>query len=219
SGEIADLSSANLSLTERLSAATAQFEDVAASLRAAQQRRRELDAQLAAQLEALRARDESLAQLAAQQQESAGRQAASSAEIARLSDAIRQRRAENAALQELADAAGDRFRSLQQEYESLDAKYRNLARPARSPAGKYVVEVRIVAADGGYRFRLREPSGGAITYDKVELMLQLDKLKQAHGLSLYTKVVIPQDSDLTHNRAWRLTEEILRGYDYYYQQR
>ena len=45
----------------------------------------------------------------------------------------------------------------------------------------------------------------------------LDALKDRLGRELYTRVIIPEDSNLSHNEAWRFTREILENYDYYYQ--
>ena len=50
----------------------------------------------------------------------------------------------------------------------------------------------------------------------LEQNLQL--LKEQHGTSLYTKIIIPADSKLLHDEAWKFTQEILQKYDYYYQQ-
>ena len=120
----------------------------------------------------------------------------------------------------MADESGARYRSLQEEYDSLDAKYRTLARPARSAAGKYVVDVRFIRSDDGYRFQLQEPARSEpVNYaSQARLEQRLAALKAEHGANLYTKVVIPSHNRLTHDEAWRFTQDILQGYDYYYQQ-
>lgn len=152
------------------------------------------------------------------QQQSAQRNVDTSEEIKKLAELIRQRQAENTALQKSVDASSVKFQSLQAEYDSINAKYRNLVRAARNPAGKYVVEVAIIKVDDGYRFSLKYPSQlTSVYYPKEELDILLAKLKSKHGKNLYTKVVIPEYSGLSHNEAWRFTQEILQGYDYYYQ--
>ncbi len=217
-GEIKTLSSANLSLTEKLDKVSAQLGQVRALLQTEQQQRRALGLRVEAQGRELEAKQELLAQLKTVQEQSTERYAEARAQIDRLNDSIRRRQLENAALQKLAAASGDRFRSLQEEYDSLDAKYRTLARPARSPAGKYVVGVWILKVGDQYRFRLKEPAERVpADYTRAELVQRLARLKANKGEELYTKIIIPEDSALSHNEAWRFTQEILRGYDYYYQ--
>ena len=107
---------------------------------------------------------------------------------------------------------------MQEEYDSLEEKYRNLVRAARSPAGKYVTTVVFTRdSDGGYQYRFAEPGTSRERISREELETRLQSLKEQHGRNLYTRVVIPEDSDLSHDEAWRFTQEILNRYDYYYQ--
>ena len=217
--EIEALNSANLSLSEQLDTVASELRQIRALLETEQQQRRQLDDQVEEQNRGLLAKQALLERLQLAQQQSAQRYADANAEIDNLNELIRRRQTENAALQKLADASGVKFRSLQEEYESLDAKYRNLARPARSPAGKYVVDVRIDKSGDEYRYQLKEPlQSAAITYTKAELGRRLASIKAQQGRSLYTRVVIPAQSSISHNEAWQFTQEILRGYDYYYQE-
>ncbi|HRJ52056.1 MAG TPA: hypothetical protein PLE99_04740 [Candidatus Thiothrix moscowensis] len=104
--------------------------------------------------------------------------------------------------------------SLRGEYTELDKKYQKLLKPARSSKGKQVVEV--VYRKSGYA--IREP--GSTTVPNVGLPAlesRLAALKAKYGTDLYVKVVIPSDSGLSYNEAWRFTNEMLSKYDYYHQ--
>jgi len=141
-----------------------------------------------------------------------------SVEIEALAERIRKREQENQLLQSQASEQGQLFISLQDEYNSLEEKYRGLIRAARSPAGKEVAAVYFLRSATGYEYRLQEP--GSTTPESVtkgELDNRLGRLKARLGRDLYTRVVIPEDSNLSHNEAWRFTQEILNNYDYYYQ--
>lgn len=109
-----------------------------------------------------------------------------------------------------------KFRSLQEEYDSLGEQYRKLIRPARSPAGKYVVDVYFAKQAGRSVYSLRKP--GQVTPVIVplsELESQLGKLKDEYRQGLYTKVRIDDNSGIGFNEAWVFTQKILSQYDYY----
>jgi len=213
------LTGENLSLSEQQAALTAQLAQVRELLQTEVAQRRALAAQIESQDRELLVKQRLLEQLQLSQQQAAQRDIDARAEIDRLNDAIRRRLAENAALQSQADAAGARARSLQEEYDALDAKFRDLVRPARSAAGKHVVDVRFSKLDDAYRFQLKEPAQDESTdYNRTQLNAKLAALKARHGDSLYTRVIIPADNQLTHNEAWQFTQDILQNYDYYYQQ-
>ncbi len=108
------------------------------------------------------------------------------------------------------------FKSLQQEYDSLDEQYRKLIRAARSPAGKYVVDVYMSKQNGNSVYRIRQP--GQIEPQVLSLdalHAQLSQLKDEHGLQLYTKIRIDEKSGIAFNEAWQFTQQILSKYDYY----
>jgi chromosome segregation ATPase len=141
-----------------------------------------------------------------------------SAEIEALAERIRKRERENQLLQSQATEQGQLFISLQDEYNSLEEKYRGLIRAARSSAGKEVAAVYFLRSATGYEYRLQEPGSLAPqSVTKGELDNRLGRLKARLGRNLYTRVIIPEDSNLSHNEAWRFTQEILNNYDYYYQ--
>ena len=213
------LTGENLSLSEQQAALSAQLAQVRELLQAEVERSRALSTQVESQQRELLVRQRLLEQLQLSQRQAARRDRDARAEIDRLNAAISRRLAENAALQAQADAAGVRARSLQEEYEALDAKYRDLVRPARSSAGKYVVDVRFSRLDGAQRFQLKQPGDDESTnYSRAQLEARLAALRAQHGEALYTRVIIPADNQLTHDEAWRFTQDILQNYDYYYQQ-
>jgi len=168
--QIESLTGANLSLSQQREALLSQLAQVRGLLETEQQQRRALGTRVEEQDLELSTKRQLLEALQLSEEQAAQRNIDARAEIERLEGLIRRRQAENAALQELADAAGEQFRSLQQEYEALDAKYRDLVRPARSPAGKYVVDVRFSKWDGQYRFQLQEPAQSrAADYSREQL--------------------------------------------------
>jgi hypothetical protein len=106
-----------------------------------------------------------------------------------------------------------------QDLSSLEDKYLQLIRPARSAAGKAVATVRVWRADGEMRYEYTAPEGGrAAPVSLRELHRRLTAAKEVHGEDLYVKIVIPDDSGLSYNEAWRFTKEILTKYDYYYEE-
>jgi chromosome segregation ATPase len=140
-------------------------------------------------------------------------------QIRKLINLIKMREIENAALQVEADTSAVQYRSLQEEYDSLDEKYRELIRPARSAAGKIVVGVWLEKGNAGFLYRIKKPDqGGPVYVDRETLELELGALKEQHGQSLYIRIIIPEKSELSHNDAWKITDDILQKFDYYYQQ-
>ncbi len=139
-------------------------------------------------------------------------------EIEGLKELIRVREAENRALRIQADTSAASFRSLQMEYEALDAEYRNLIRPARTEAGKQVADVHLDKSDTGLSYRLRKPGQSAVVPVSLDqLHAELANLKNQLGKMLYTKILISEGGLISYDEAWRFTQEILGAYDYYYQ--
>ena len=105
---------------------------------------------------------------------------------------------------------------MQDEYDSLDEQYRKLIRPARSTAGKYVVDVYFAKQDGQAAYRLREADQiDAQTLSYEALNQKLKDLKAAKKQLLYTKIIIDDKSGVGFNEAWIFTQHILSNYDYY----
>ncbi len=110
----------------------------------------------------------------------------------------------------------NRYKSLQEEYDSLDTQYRKLIRPARSTAGKVVVEVIYSLRNGEEVYQLKEQRQSSATrYSFANMHARLAELKKQYGGKLYTKVRIDDDSGVSFNNAWKFTNSILSQYDYY----
>ena len=140
-------------------------------------------------------------------------------EIKKLIELIKVRESENQALQVRADSSEIQYRSLQEEYDSLDDKYRELIRPARSDAGKVVVSVWLEKNDSGFLYKIQKPDQTDPIYlSRAELEKQLGALKDEHGQALYTRIIIPEKSDISHDDAWKFTDDMLQKFDYYFQQ-
>ena len=137
-----------------------------------------------------------------------------------------------------------KFKTLQEEYDTLDDQYRELIRPARSPAGKYVVQVYLSRQKGVTAYPVSKPAQGEpkiITVDELvaqqgreniyrirepeqdapqvvslsDLHSRLAELKAEHKQALYTKIIIDENSGIEFFDAWQFTKNILSKYDYY----
>jgi len=147
---------------------------------------------------------------------------------ARLANTMRQRDDMDTQLTETRQALANAQRDQQSEqqqyselvgkYDDLRVKYDKLVRPARSPEGHYLVEVRYAKRDGAPVIRFREGSSGDyIELQQSALDERLGKLKKAHKEGLYVKLIIPEDSGLSYTEAWVFTRDTLGQYDYYYE--
>jgi len=107
--------------------------------------------------------------------------------------------------------------SVQDDLGELKIKYDKLVRPARSPSGRFPVEVRYTKAGGGYQIRFREGDAGDYAdTSRDKLDQRLAKLKSEHPEGLYVRVVIPDGSGLSFSEAWEFTNHLHRNYDYYF---
>jgi biopolymer transport protein ExbD len=107
---------------------------------------------------------------------------------------------------------------LKGDYDSLKTKYDKLVRPARSPKGKYVVEVRYRKVDGKPRIQFRDQGQAEpVTVTRKELDQRLAALQKKDPLKLYIKIIIPADSGLSYAEAWKFMKATLEKYDYYHQ--
>lgn len=133
-------------------------------------------------------------------------------------EALRQRQAaELAEARRQSSSVEERLASLQGDYDTLRYKYEELIKPARSASGKRVVEVRYNKEGDRPVYRIRPPgSDSARTVSRESLNRSLARLRQEYGDDLYVRVVIPSDSGLSYDEAWRFTREMLTEYDYYY---
>jgi predicted nucleic acid-binding Zn-ribbon protein len=109
---------------------------------------------------------------------------------------------------------------LAESYDQLKTRYDRLVRPARSPKGRYVVDVRYAKSAGRVEIGMREPSQSSFQpVDRSTLESRLAKLVKAHPEGLYVKVIIPKDNGLSYSEAWRFTNALHAKYDYYYRER
>ncbi len=121
-------------------------------------------------------------------------------------------------ISKLEEAGNLQLRSLQGEYDSLDARYQKLLRPARSSKGKFVVSITYKKVGDTKVIRLKEnPDGDYKTVNSDQLNKALAKLKTKHKEDLYLKIIIPNKSGLSYNEAWKFTSKLQRKYDYYHQ--
>ena len=110
------------------------------------------------------------------------------------------------------DESEKKLLSLQGDYTELDQKYQKLLQPARSTKGKQVVEV--VYSKSGYSIR-KPGEATSRSVSRAALESELGALKAQHSTDLYVKVIIPDNSGLSYNDAWRFTSDMLSKYDYY----
>jgi chromosome segregation ATPase len=110
------------------------------------------------------------------------------------------------------DESEKKLLSIQGELTELDQKYQKLLQPARSAKGKKVVEV--MYSKSGYSIR-KPGESAARSVSREALEGELAGLKAQHSTELYVKVVIPDNSGLSYNEAWRFTNDMLTKYDYY----
>ena len=208
---ISNLSGENKTLGEKIDAVTAQL----AQLNVVLQEEQEQNINLNALLESEQLRYD---ELEASQKQLENQILLADRQILALNKLIQDKESENAELQAESQLRGQQLFSLQDEFEELEVKYRKLIRPARSTAGRHVVEVWLLKTAGVFEYRIKEPEQAAAeTISRNELDLRLGALKTSKGNKLYTKVIIPESSQLTHDEAWRFTQDILNKYDYYYQ--
>ncbi|MCG6966543.1 MAG: hypothetical protein LJE59_08530 [Chromatiaceae bacterium] len=110
-----------------------------------------------------------------------------------------------------------RYLVLADDFDSLKVKYDKLVRPARTSAGRHLVEVRYWKEDGRYQITWREGGDGnyqAITRGQLDNVLGRLVEQQKNGL--YVKVIFPENSGLSYNEAWEFTSHLHSNYDYYF---
>jgi predicted nucleic acid-binding Zn-ribbon protein len=108
---------------------------------------------------------------------------------------------------------------LETDYKSLKIKYDKLVRPARSPRGKTVVEVRYYKTGNDYQIDYRGPGEADFTTaTRPQLDDYLTTMKRKYPEGLYIKVILPKDSGLSYSDAWSFTNYLHKTYDYYYQE-
>ena len=197
--------------SESLAELKADFQSSQSSLLASQTRQQQTQQRLDQTIEQ---RDALSSQLA-----TAARQLAQArAALANLQQDYREQSRELQIAVSASKQAKDRLAVLGGEYDELKIKYDKLVRPARTPRGKFVTEVRINKLDGKIRFSVKNLTDkNFITVSESELHQRLSALKKKHPKTLYVKIIIPDDNQLSYTEAWNYTNEIHKKYDYYFQ--
>ena len=163
--------------------------------------------------------DEVRGDLAEQQAESQQQISTLQAEVQRLQTGVREREQQITDLRETASISDEQLAALKQRYDELDSEYQALVGLARSDVGKYVAEVRFNKVAEQFIYSLKLPDEAAPQpLDRATLEQRLGALKAEQGDNLYIRIIIPDDSPLSHNEAWTFTQAMLNAYDYYHQQ-
>ncbi len=106
---------------------------------------------------------------------------------------------------------------LTDDFDQLKVKYDKLVRPARTSAGRDLIEVRYWKKSGKYMISWRQDGEGsyqAITRSQLDKVLT--RLSQEKENGLYVKVIFPENSGLSYNEAWEFTSHLHSNYDYYF---
>ncbi len=137
--------------------------------------------------------------------------------LARSRQALALNRQDMARMHENEARINQQLASLSGEYKTLKFKYDKLVRPARTAKGKYVAMVRVSKVNGQVLTELKTPGQAAFAaVSRTRLHQRLKGLRQRHSRDLYVKIIFPEHSGLSYSEAWKLTESLLRKYDYYY---
>jgi hypothetical protein len=115
-------------------------------------------------------------------------------------------------------ATSEELAELKTDFSDLKIKYDKLVRPARTPKGKTLVEVRYAKVGGKYQIDYRGP--GDTSFQRISrksLDRKLTQLKKRDN-NLYVKVILPKNSGLSYSEAWSFTNHLHKNYDYYFQE-
>jgi hypothetical protein len=83
-----------------------------------------------------------------------------------------------------------------------------------------VVEVRVAKEQEEIRISYRETRDQVFQpVSRAELDAALGRRKAEHKQGLDIRVIIPEDSGLSYNEAWKFTSDIHKTYDYYFQEK
>jgi len=160
-----------------------------------------------------------LSALQAEHQSLVSRFRESSQRVSQLEAEQAERQATIAELRESADTSEHQLALTRDEFSRLKQKYDRLIRPARTTAGKHVVEVRYSKPGKDFLTEIRDE--GQKSFSKVtsaDLHSRLAKLKAENPGKLFVRVLFPEESGLSYNEAWTFTQDLLQKYDYYAQE-
>ena len=167
----------------------------------------------------LKARDQRLETLISENERLVKAGTQGDVQIAQLRQAYQDRLAELTNLESALAARSGEVEQLQSELVELKEESQIMLRPARSPANRYVVEVffsKSLAGDPVFQYRL-PGQASATTVSRDELHAMLRQLKNERTEGLYTKVIFPDENQLSFGEAWNFTQRIQSNYDYYSQ--
>ena len=142
---------------------------------------------------------------------------ASQEQSSSLQEQLAAQRAEMEANRVAAQDIERRYLVLVGDYDNLKVKYDKLVRPARTAAGRHLVEVRYWKADGQFKISWREGNEGeyqSISRSRLDTILK--RLVSEHANGLYVKVIFPENAGLSYNEAWEFTSHMHKNYDYYF---
>ncbi len=165
----------------------------------------------------LKSRDERLEGLQAEKEQLFQTGVRTDQEILELRQAYQERLAELSNLQSALASRSGEVEQLQGEIVELKEERQLMLRPARSPVNRYVVEIFYTKSDAGdfvYQYRLPDERS-ATNVSRAELESLLERLMNERPEGLYTKVIFPDENQLTFSEAWNFTQYIQANYDYY----
>ncbi len=171
--------------------------------------------QLSAQLASANLRAD---QLTSDLDRSRQQQALTRADLDALQRSYREQETALAAALASEEASAQELAELKTDFSDLKIKYDKLVRPARTPKGKTLVEVRYAKVGGQYRIDYKGPGdSGFKRISRKTLDSKLSALKKRDN-NLYVKVILPKDSGLSYSEAWSFTNHLHKSYDYYFQE-
>ena len=138
------------------------------------------------------------------------------ARISALNLENRQKTGEISELSEKLKRSAGKLAALQGDFASLKIKYDKLVRPARTARGKYVVKVRILRRNNALQRFVQLPKQPFRAVGADAMRQMLDAAHAQHPDDMYVRIIFPDDSGLSYSEAWKITESLLRKYDYYY---
>jgi predicted nucleic acid-binding Zn-ribbon protein len=151
-------------------------------------------------------------------EQSRQQQALTQADLQALQRSYRDQEAALAAALASEEETSQALAELKTDFSDLKIKYDKLVRPARTPKGKTVVEVRYAKVGGKYRIDYKGPGDSSFQrISRNSLDRKLTQLKKRHN-NLYIKVILPKESGLSYSEAWSFTNHLHRNYDYYFQE-
>jgi hypothetical protein len=145
-------------------------------------------------------------------------QALTQADLDSLQRSYREQETALAAALASEEASSLELAELKTDFSDLKIKYDKLVRPARTPKGKTLVEVRYAKSGGKYRIDYKGPGDSGFTrVSRKTLDSKLSALKKRDN-NLYVKVILPKNSGLSYSEAWSFTNHLHKSYDYYFQE-